>query len=93
MNCKSSSKTGLCISTHPNVLQKNVASTLVLQTHQLLSMFTLLFGLCVEKLYNIWKGFIIPIKIVCLQDIKKRRQKLFYIVELNGTPTTVSSEL
>jgi len=39
---------------YPDVLQKDSASAVVLQTHQLLCMLALLFGLCAKELGKIW---------------------------------------
>ncbi len=66
------------ISAHLHVLQKDPASPLVLQTHQLLRMLALLFGLGVKELHKMWKGFIIPIKIVRLKTNKHKEEKTFF---------------
>lgn len=56
-----------------DVLQINPASSLVLQTHQLLCVLVLLFGLSVKELCKIRQGFIIPLKVIGLKMKTKRK--------------------
>ena len=60
----------LAIVTHLDVLEDNTATTLVLEFHQLLSMFTLLIRRVLEELVEAWQCYIIPVKVVGLQTVK-----------------------
>lgn len=82
------------ISTYSDVVQKNPASPLILQTHQLLCMLALLFGLGVEELCKIWQGFIIPIKVVCLKEtIKIKKSSLLCIIWIGQKRCTLHYRL
>lgn len=54
-------------SAHLDVLQEDAPTPLILQLHQLLSMFTLLMGLVQEVLGKVFQSHIIPVKIVGLK--------------------------
>lgn len=54
-------------SIHLDVLQEDASTPLVLQLHQLLSMFTLLVGLVQKVLGKVFQSHIIPVKIVGLK--------------------------
>lgn len=79
---------------HLDVLQEDAPTPLILQLHQLLSMFTLLMGLVQEVLGKVFQSHIIPVKIVGLKiRIYVLRNSSFTLTATQSKVYTVTSNI